>query len=95
MLMGASVSRFLQTTLSRTSRLIDPGGGRFWTERPRVLPVYSDRVMRVKTGYIHQNPVRRGLVELPEEWPHSSFRQLCLDDHSGPFLCDDWRCIAG
>ena len=27
-----------------------------------------------KLKYIHRNPVRAGLVETPEEWPHSSYR---------------------
>jgi putative transposase len=27
-----------------------------------------------KLKYIHRNPVKRGLVEKPEDWPWSSFR---------------------
>ncbi len=27
-----------------------------------------------KIGYIHQNPVRRGLIEKPGDWPWSSWR---------------------
>ncbi len=27
-----------------------------------------------KLGYIHRNPVQRGLVKTPEDWPWSSFR---------------------
>jgi len=28
-----------------------------------------------KLRYIHRNPVARGLVERPEDWPWSSFRR--------------------
>lgn len=32
------------------------------------------RKTRGKLGYMHRNPVRRGLVAEPEGWPWSSFR---------------------
>ncbi len=31
-------------------------------------------MFREKLDYIHNNPVRRGLVARPEDWPWSSFR---------------------
>ncbi|OGC90484.1 MAG: hypothetical protein A2W25_07255 [candidate division Zixibacteria bacterium RBG_16_53_22] len=47
---------------------------RFWKEKPRVLPMDREKdVLRI-LQYIHYNPVRRGLVESPEDWQHSSFR---------------------
>ncbi len=30
--------------------------------------------MRQKVNYIHENPVKRGYVELPEHWRYSSAR---------------------
>ena len=56
-----------------------------------MLPVYSRRVFDVKVDYIHANPVRRGLVVSPEDWPDSNFRQLVLEDASVAFLCDGWE----
>jgi len=58
---GRTVSSFLQRVSSLVSKQRQPGGG-FWKERPRVLPVYSGGVFRAKVAYIHNNPVRRGLV---------------------------------
>ena len=29
---------------------------------------------------MHRNPVKRGLVELPEQWPWSSFRHYLLGE---------------
>ncbi|MNG28006.1 hypothetical protein D3C84_1132010 [compost metagenome] len=36
--------------------------------------VYSETVMRQKLDYIHFNPVKRGYVDLPEQWRYSSAR---------------------
>lgn len=36
--------------------------------------VWSEAKRREKLGYIHRNPVQRGLVAQPEDWPWSSFR---------------------
>jgi REP element-mobilizing transposase RayT len=32
----------------------------------------SERFFRQKVNYIHENPVRKGYVRLPEDWEHSS-----------------------
>lgn len=33
-----------------------------------------------KLRYMHRNPVKRGLVELPEQWRWSSYRFYFLDE---------------
>ena len=50
-------------------------GGRFWQERGYDFNVWSRRKLVEKRRYIHRNPVTRGLVRSPDEWPWSSFRQ--------------------
>ena len=35
-----------------------------------------------KLDYMHNNPVKRGLVRSPEEWPWSSYRFYYLNDSS-------------
>ena len=47
---------------------------RFWKEKPRVFPMNSSDAIQQKLNYIHMNPVRRGLVEIAENWPHSSIK---------------------
>jgi putative transposase len=47
----------------------------FWETRYYDFNVHSDRKLREKLRYIHRNPVRRGLVSDPCDWPWSSFRQ--------------------
>jgi putative transposase len=85
---GQSVSAFLRRTLSLAARRIRPGGA-LWKERPRVLPIYSESVLETKLRYLHRNPVRRGLVSNPEEWAHSSFGQIEMNE-TGLFVCDGW-----
>ena len=45
----------------------------FWQRRYYDFNVRSDKKFVEKVKYIHQNPVRRGLVEHPEDWRWSSF----------------------
>lgn len=90
---GKAVRAFTQRWLSFTARRLGTGG-RFWKERPRVLPVWSREVLEVKVDYIHRNPLRRGLVERPEDWPHSSYRQIVLGRRDVPFQCAGFADLA-
>jgi len=47
-----------------------------WQETFRSELVYGNKFFAEKTNYIHNNPVRRGLVECPADWKHSSFNQV-------------------
>lgn len=46
----------------------------FWQEGSHAEMVFSEAVMREKLEYIHQNPVKRGYVDMPEHWRYSSAR---------------------
>jgi hypothetical protein len=43
-----------------------------WKERGRAFPATTGDELRQKLCYIHENPVRRGLVEHAEDWEFSS-----------------------
>ena len=45
----------------------------FWQVRYYDFPVWSEPKRVEKLRYIHRNPVKRGLVARPEDWPWSSF----------------------
>lgn len=45
-----------------------------WKEQVRSLPIYSREKLYAMVNYIHLNPVRRGLVQIPEDWDFSSWR---------------------
>jgi len=53
-----------------------------WQERYHPQLVISSDILIQKIGYIHHNPVKRGLVALPEHWVYSSARNYVLDDAS-------------
>ena len=46
----------------------------FWQARYYDFNVFSEDKRVEKLRYMHRNPVVRGLVEKPEDWPWSSFR---------------------
>jgi len=50
---------------------------RFWKEKPRVFPICKEIDLLKKLDYIHNNPVRRGLVNSPEDWEYSSLGYYC------------------
>jgi putative transposase len=70
----AALSVALQM-LKQTSahQLRSPEGSPFWQPRYYDFNVWSDNKRIEKLRYIHRNPVKRGLVERPEDWPWSSF----------------------
>jgi REP element-mobilizing transposase RayT len=45
-----------------------------WTREDHAEHVYSQKFIEQKINYIHENPVRAGLVEKPEEYLYSSAR---------------------
>ncbi len=46
----------------------------FWLPRHYVFNIFTNGKRLEKLRYIHRNPVRRGLVDKPEDYPWSSFR---------------------
>jgi hypothetical protein len=61
-------------TLSSRAAAYKPEGGPLWQPRYYDFNVWSYARQTEKFRYIHRNPVRRGLVQSPEEWAWSSFR---------------------
>jgi putative transposase len=57
-----------------TSKLLKGDRPQFWQTRYYDFNVFTQKKFAEKIDYIHSNPVARGLVEKPEDWPWSSFR---------------------
>ena len=61
----------------------------FWQQHNKPIELWSDKVIKQKIDYIHNNPVESGLVINPEEWKYSSVRNFTGDhtilniDHTG------------
>ncbi len=58
------------------------GPHRVWQRRFYDLNVWGEKKRREKLNYMHGNPVKRGLVSSPDQWPRSSFRYYYLGDSS-------------
>ena len=54
-------------------QLRGPEGGIFWQPRYYDFNVWSHKKKVEKLLYMHLNPVKRGLVNHPRDWPWSSF----------------------
>jgi putative transposase len=61
----------------------DEGGRAFWQARFYDFNVWTAKKRVEKLRYMHGNPVKRGLVESPEQWPWSSYRFYGLGER-GP-----------
>lgn len=55
---------------------------RLWQRRFHPFNVYSRKKVLEKLNYMHNNPVKRGLVKHPGDWPYSSWRFYFRGDAS-------------
>jgi putative transposase len=55
----------------------------FWQARFYDFNVWTTKKRIEKLRYMHRNPVKRGLVDSPEQWRWSSYRFYLLDEN-GP-----------
>jgi len=52
----------------------------FWERRPHKATMYNRKVFEEKLDYIHNNPVKAGLCDLPEDYAYSSARYYLLNE---------------
>jgi REP-associated tyrosine transposase len=64
----------VQAVKQSVSRKLIAGREHFWQARYYDFNVFTAKKRIEKLKYIHRNPVKRGLVERPEDWAWSSFR---------------------
>ena len=64
------------------STVHDESHYRLWQRRFYPFNVFSDSKLKQKLDHTHNNPVTRGLVSSPGDWPWSSWRFYCLEDES-------------
>jgi putative transposase len=70
---GEELSQFVHT-LKGLIRKRTVGNRVLWEKRFDDLVITSEKQFRIKLNYIHNNPVRKKLVDSPEKWMFSSFR---------------------
>jgi len=76
------LARWIRESGAQTSPSSLTATQTIWKEQARALGILTDRILRIKIDYIHNNPVKRNLVTEPGEWPWSSWRNYYLDDDS-------------
>ncbi|HUX27309.1 MAG TPA: HAD-IC family P-type ATPase [Terracidiphilus sp.] len=87
----ASLSIALQVLKQQTSRKLKrPGTAQFWQRRYYDFNVWSEEKRVEKLRYMHRNPVHRGLVGKPENWPWSSFRHYALGEEGSVEIESEW-----
>ena len=87
----ASLIQSLKQTVSRKLGFDD---AHFWQRRSYDFNVWSGRKLVEKLRYMHRNPVRRGLVDKPEDWAWSSFRDYLYGEQGTVEIESDWTMRA-
>ena len=77
------LAQFLKALKQVTSRNLKGRREKFWQDRYYYSNVHGEKARSEVIRYIHHNPVKRGLVAKPEQWPWSSF-QLYASGVEGP-----------
>ena len=80
--------QMLKQTVSR--RLRRPSMRRFWHVRYYDFLVHSEKKRIEKLRYMHRNPVKRGLVDRPEDWAWSSFRHYATGCEGTVEIESEW-----
>lgn len=73
-----------------TRRLALRASEPFWQPRYYDFNVWSEKKRVEKLRYMHRNPVKRGLVEKPEDWEWSSFRHYLMGEHGIVEIESEW-----
>ena len=62
-----------------------------WKEKARGIPIRSQAAFRVKLNYIHDNPVRAGIVKIAADYPYSSCKMIDSGEVGGlPIEFPEW-----
>jgi len=87
----SSLSVALQVLKQQTSRKLKGRGEvQFWQRRYYDFNVHNEEKRVEKLRYMHRNPVKRGLVEKPEQWPWSSFRHYLTGEVGAVEIESQW-----
>jgi putative transposase len=66
----------------------------FWQARFYDFNVWTTKKRVEKLRYMHGNPVKRGLVESPEQWRWSSYRFYLLGERCAVRINEGWEKIS-
>ena len=73
-----------------TSQRLKGTRAQFWQRRYYDFNVLTHHKFVEKLRYIHRNPVERGLVDDPQDWPWSSYRHWLTGEQSQVEIESHW-----
>jgi putative transposase len=85
---GNHISTFMHSFKGNVRKAI-ADDRRIWQRRFDDLAIMTEKQFSIKLDYIHWNPVKRGLVDRPEDWGYSSYRYWAFREEN-PFLVKDF-----
>jgi len=84
------LENFFRALKTQTSKQLKGDRPQFWQSRYYDFNVFTHRKFTEKLRYIHRNPVSRGLVVQPEDWPWSSYRHWLTGEASPVEIESNW-----
>lgn len=80
----------LRVLKGETSKQLKVNRTQFWQPRYYDFNVLTHRKHVEKLRYLHRNPVERGLVASPEDWPWSSFLHYLTGEPGRVEIESEW-----
>jgi REP element-mobilizing transposase RayT len=79
------------SAFERAGRETGRSQNKVWQDSYWDVNIYSERFVRQKLDYLHSNPVRAGLVEKPEDYVYSSYRNYVYGEEWLIEIDREWR----
>ena len=89
-LRGDGISEYMRRTLDGYTRYFNTlrkRKGPLWEGKFKNVLVETDEQLLHLTRYIHLNPVAAGLIDKPEKWAHSSYKEYLGKVEDNSLMC--------
>lgn len=74
----------------QSGRETERSTNKVWQDSYWDVNIYTERFLRQKLNYVHRNPLRAGLVEKPEDYVYSSYRNCVFGEDWLVEIDRDW-----
>jgi putative transposase len=95
--LAVAIQMLKQITAQKLQPTLSPAAGEksrapkhFWQARYYDFNIWTAKKRVEKLRYMHRNPVKRGLVEKPEDWAWSSFRHYATGVEGEVEIESEW-----
>jgi putative transposase len=82
--------KLLRVLKTESSKQLKGDRAHFWLENYYDFNVFTQPKFVEKLQYMHRNPVARGLVEKPEDWPWSSYNHWLTGKRGAVVIESHW-----